>query len=36
MIISSHSRGKERSSIVRYPLDGIQVDIVPNPEPLDL
>ena len=36
MTISSHSRGKERHSIVKHPLDEIQVDTVPNPEPLGL
>ena len=36
MTISSHSRGKERSIFVRHPLDKIQINIVPNPEPLGL
>ena len=36
MTISSHSRGKERNSIVRYPLDKIQVDTEHNSEPLGL
>ena len=36
MTIPSHSRGKERNSVARHPLDEIQVDTVPNPEPLGL
>ena len=34
MTIPSHSRGKESNSVARHPLDEIQVDTVPNPEPL--
>ena len=34
MKIPSHSRGKGRNSIVWDPLDEIQVDTVPNPEPM--
>ena len=34
MSISSGSRGKKRNSEVYAPLEEIQVDTVPNPEPL--
>ena len=33
MTIPSHVRGKEKRSVIRRPLDEIQVDTVPNPEP---
>ena len=33
MTIPAHARGKERNSIARKPLEEIQVDTVPNPEP---
>ena len=33
MTISAHARGKERNSIIWKPLEQIQVDTVPNPEP---
>ena len=36
MTIPAASRGKPRSTQVRYPLEEIQVDTVPNPEPLGL
>ena len=36
MTIPSHSIGKGGNSIVRYPSDEIQVDMVPNPEPMGL
>ena len=36
MTMPSHYRGKEMNSIARHPLDEIQVDTVPNPEPLGL
>ena len=36
LTIPSHSRGKERNSVARHPLDEIQVDTVSNPEPLGL
>ena len=36
MTIPAHSRGKPRTSIVSKPLDEIQVDTVPNPEPMGL
>ena len=33
MTIPAHARGKERNSIIWKPLEEIQVDTVPNPEP---
>ena len=36
MTIPAHARGKTRTSIVLKPLDKIQVDTVPNPEPMGL
>ena len=36
MTIPATSRGKSRTTQARYPLDEIQVDTVPNPEPLGL
>ena len=36
MTIPAHARGKLRTSIVLKPLDEIQVDTVPNPEPMGL
>ena len=36
MTIPAHARGKSRTSIVSKPLDEIQVDTVPNPEPMGL
>ena len=35
MSIPAHARGKARESRVQRPLDEIQVDTVPNPEPID-
>ena len=34
MSIPAHARGKARESRVQRPLDEIQVDTVPNPEPM--
>ena len=36
MTIPAASRGKSRSSIITSPLEEIQVDTVPNPEPIGL
>ena len=36
MTIPAHARGKLRTSIISKPLDKIQVDTVPNPEPMGL
>ena len=36
MSIPAHARGKARESRVQKPLDEIQVDTVPNPEPMGL
>ena len=36
MTIPAHARGKTRKSQVTRPLDEIQVDTVPNPEPMGL
>ena len=36
MTIPAHARGKLRTSIISKPLDEIQVDTVPNPEPMSL
>ena len=36
MSIPAHARGKARGSKVHKPLDEIQVDTVPNPEPMGL
>ena len=36
MSIPAHARGKARESRVQRPLDEIQVDTVPNPEPMGL
>ena len=36
MSIPSSSRGKKRNSEVHAPLEEIQVDTVPNPEPLGI
>ena len=36
MTMPSYFRGKERSIFVRHPLDEIQINTVPNPEPLGL
>ena len=36
MTIPAHARGKLQISIISKPLDEIQVDTVPNPEPMDL
>ena len=36
MTISAHARGKSRDSKVYKPLDEIQIDTVPNPEPMGL
>ena len=36
MSTPSNSRGKKRESHVHNPLEEIQVDIVPNPEPIGI
>ena len=36
MTIPAHARGKTRDSKVYKPLDEIQIDSVPNPEPMGL
>ena len=36
MLIPAHARGKARGSRVQKPLDDIQVDTVPKPEPMGL
>ena len=36
MSIPAHSRTKSRQSVVNKPLEEIQVDTVPNPEPISI